>query len=127
MKTNKVVIGMGANVRPYINFAEAIRHLNSYFKICSLSPVGRTKPIGIIEQPDFVNGALLIETTKTFKEVRLILKKIEDDMGRDRTLPKFGPRIIDLDVVKWNNDIVDDDYYTRDFLKKAVDSVQDSN
>lgn len=120
---NKAVIGMGSNINPYINFAEAIRHLHKHFTICSLSPVGRTKPIGMINQPDFVNGALLIKTTEDFDVVRTILKNIEDNMGRDRTQPKFGPRNIDLDIVTWNNNVVDDDYYSRDFLKKAVDSV----
>lgn len=124
MKNNKAVIGMGSNINPYINFTEAIRHLHTYFNICSLSPVGRTKPIGIVNQPDFVNGALLVKTTKTIEEVNVILKKIEDDMGRDRTQPKYGPRVIDLDIVTWNDEVVDEDYYTRDFLKKAVDSVQ---
>jgi 7,8-dihydro-6-hydroxymethylpterin-pyrophosphokinase len=41
-------------------------------------------------------------------------------MGRDRTGPKFGPRCIDLDIVVWNGEIVDEDYYTRDFLQKSV-------
>jgi 2-amino-4-hydroxy-6-hydroxymethyldihydropteridine diphosphokinase len=41
-------------------------------------------------------------------------------MGRDRTIPKFGPRNIDLDIVVWNGTIVDEDYYTRDFLQKSV-------
>ena len=50
-------------------------------------------------------------------------KKIEDKMGRDRTAPKFGPRNIDLDIVVWNGEIVDDDYYTRDFLQKSVREI----
>jgi 7,8-dihydro-6-hydroxymethylpterin-pyrophosphokinase len=44
-------------------------------------------------------------------------------MGRDRTAPKFGPRNIDLDIVVWNGEIVDNDYYTRDFLQKSVDEI----
>jgi len=44
-------------------------------------------------------------------------------MGRDRTVAKFGPRCIDLDIAVWNGEIVDKDYYTRDFLKKSVDEI----
>jgi 7,8-dihydro-6-hydroxymethylpterin-pyrophosphokinase len=38
-------------------------------------------------------------------------------MGRDRSQKKFGPRNIDLDVLTWNGEIVDPDYYTREYLR----------
>jgi len=41
-------------------------------------------------------------------------------MGRDRSQEKFGPRNIDLDILIWNNAIVDPDYYTRDFLRNSA-------
>jgi 2-amino-4-hydroxy-6-hydroxymethyldihydropteridine diphosphokinase len=58
------------------------------------------------------------------EELTRYLKKLEDRLGRDRTLPKFGPRVIDLDVIVWNSEIVDDDYYKRDFVKKTVDELK---
>jgi 2-amino-4-hydroxy-6-hydroxymethyldihydropteridine diphosphokinase len=67
-----------------------------------------------------MNGALKIQTTLEREDLNVLLKGIEDQMGRDRTAPKFGPRNIDLDIVVWNGEIVDDDYYTRDFLQKSV-------
>ena len=57
------------------------------------------------------------------EEFSAYLKKIEDRLKRDRTQPRFGPRTIDLDVVVWNGKVVDRDYYTREFLKNAVDEV----
>jgi 2-amino-4-hydroxy-6-hydroxymethyldihydropteridine diphosphokinase len=45
---------------------------------------------------------------------------LEDWMGRDRSQKKFGPRNIDLDILIWNDAIVDPDYYTRDFLRKSA-------
>jgi 2-amino-4-hydroxy-6-hydroxymethyldihydropteridine diphosphokinase len=83
----------------------------------------KTKPIGISTQPDFTNGALKIRTNLNQEDLTKLLKSIEDDMGRDRSVPKFGPRCIDLDIAVWNGEIVDDDYYTRDFLKKSVDEI----
>jgi len=44
-------------------------------------------------------------------------------MGRDRSLPKFGPRTIDLDILIWNKKVVDEDYYKRDFLRKGVEEI----
>jgi 2-amino-4-hydroxy-6-hydroxymethyldihydropteridine diphosphokinase len=44
-------------------------------------------------------------------------------MGRDRSLPKSGPRVIDLDILIWNREVVDEDYYERDFLRKGVAEI----
>jgi len=41
-------------------------------------------------------------------------------MGRDRSQKKFGPRNIDLDILIWNNVVVDQDYYTRSFLRNSA-------
>ena len=103
----------------------AVEHLHRYFCIVSVSSFISTKPIGITDQPDFLNGVIKLETPKTKEEVKAILKQIEDAMGRDRTAPKFGPRSIDLDVLIWNGQVVDDDYYTRDFLQNLVAEIRD--
>ncbi len=57
-------------------------------------------------------------------EVVAKLKGMEDDMGRDRSRPKFGPREIDLDVIIWNQNVVDEDYYERDFLGQLVKGLK---
>lgn len=123
MCDNLVVIGMGSNIEPYLNFAEAIQRLKQKIKIIKLSSLQITKPVGIIDQADFINGALLAKTDMVYADLKLFLKKIEDDMGRDRSAPKYGPRNIDLDIVIWNEKVVDDDYYSRDFLKDAVEEL----
>jgi 2-amino-4-hydroxy-6-hydroxymethyldihydropteridine diphosphokinase len=51
------------------------------------------------------------------------LKDLEARLGRVRTENKFGPRTIDIDVVVWNGEIVNEDYYTRDFVRNAVDEL----
>jgi len=82
-----------------------------------------TKPLGITDQPDFVNGAMKGLTPHSRNELNQQLKVIEDRLGRDRSRAKFGPREIDLDIVVWNGEIVDADYFSRDFLKSVVDQV----
>jgi len=56
----------------------------------------------------------------SLEKLSLYLKMLEDQMGRDRSQEKFGPRNIDLDILIWNNAIVDPDYYTRDFLRNSA-------
>ena len=120
---HEVVIGLGSNIDPEANLEQAVLELKSRFKVSKRSKWTRTKPIGIQDQPDFYNGALLIETELEQQSLKKELKRIEDILGRDRTLPKFGPRTIDLDILIWNKKVVDEDYYERDFLRKGVEEI----
>ena len=120
---HEVVIGLGSNIDPEANLEQAVQELKSRFKVSKRSQWTRTKPIGIQEQPDFYNGALLMETELEQQSLKKELKRIEDILGRDRSLPKFGPRTIDLDILIWNKKVVDEDYYERDFLRKGVEEI----
>ena len=120
---HEVVIGLGSNIDPEANLEQAVLELKSRFKVSKRSQWTRTKPIGIQDQPDFYNGALLMETELEQQSLKKELKRIEDILGRDRSLPKFGPRTIDLDILIWNKKVVDEDYYERDFLRKVVEEI----
>ena len=120
---HEVVIGLGSNIDPEVNLEQAVLELKSRFKVSKRSQWTRTKPIGIQDQPDFYNGALLMETELEQQSLKKELKQIEDILGRDRSLPKFGPRTIDLDILIWNKKVVDEDYYERDFLRKGVEEI----
>jgi 2-amino-4-hydroxy-6-hydroxymethyldihydropteridine diphosphokinase len=122
---NRVIISLGSNIDPMYNIGEALSILGESVEVVKVSRLVRTSPIGMSDQPDFINGAVRIDTHLPQPELLKLLKTIEDRLGRDRTLPKYGPRTIDLDVVVWNGTISDPDYYTRSFLKEAVDEVAD--
>ena len=120
---HEVVIGLGSNIDPEANLEQAVQELKSRCKVSKRSQWTRTKPIGIQDQPDFYNGALLMETELEQQSLKQELKRIEDILGRDRSLPKFGPRTIDLDILIWNKKVVNEDYYERDFLRKGVEEI----
>ena len=121
--THEVVIGLGSNINPETHLEKAVKELTSRFHVSRKSSWSRTKPLGITDQPDFLNGALLMETDLEQKALKHELQEIENRMGRDRSLPKNGPRVIDLDIVVWNKKIVDEDYYKRDFLRRGVAEI----
>jgi len=121
---NECVISIGSNINPESNIQSALMILKKEVQVKGVSSWTKTTPIGIIDQDDFINGAVKIYTTMKKEKLIRYLKKLEDRLGRDRTLPKFGPRVIDLDVIVWNSAIVDDDYYKRDFVKNAVDELK---
>lgn len=120
---NSVIIGIGSNIDAEHNIPKMLDILKMNVEVVKVSAMLKTKPIGIEDQPDFINGAVKIKTILELDELTKLLKSIEDKMGRDRTSPKFGPRNIDLDIATWNGEIVDKDYYTRDFLQKSVDEL----
>jgi 2-amino-4-hydroxy-6-hydroxymethyldihydropteridine diphosphokinase len=121
--SNEAVIALGSNIEAEKNIEEAFSRLQSCFKLVRKAGPILTSPIGIADQPDFLNAVALIETALSIEELVSVLKKIEDEMGRDRSRAKFGPREIDLDVLSWNGLVVDEDYYERDFLRQLVQEL----
>jgi 2-amino-4-hydroxy-6-hydroxymethyldihydropteridine diphosphokinase len=122
-KKNVAIISIGSNIDAEKNVARMLKILGNEVKIQKISTLLKTKPIGIENQPDFTNGAVKIKTNRGKGELNQLLKTIEDQLGRDRSVPKFGPRTIDLDIVVWNDEIVDEDYHSRDFLQRSVEEV----
>jgi 2-amino-4-hydroxy-6-hydroxymethyldihydropteridine diphosphokinase len=120
---NRAVIGIGSNIDPETNIVKAKRILENEQTLIRESSFTKTKPVGNALQPDFINGALLIESTLTFHELKTYLREVENRLGRIRTADKYSPRTVDLDIVVWNGTIVDDDYYSRDFLINSVHEV----
>ena len=121
---NECIIGIGSNINPENNIKDSLMILEKEVEVKEVSSWVKTTPIGITDQDDFINSAVKIRTAMTKEKLVHYLKKLEDRLGRDRTLPKFGPRVIDLDIIVWNNEIVDNDYYERDFTRNAVDELK---
>ena len=120
---NAVIIGIGSNICPEENIGAALERMGEVMEIIKVSGFFLTAPIGITDQPAFLNGAVKVNTLLEMEELQSLLKSIENILGRDRTLPKFGPRTIDLDIVAWNGKIVDNDYFSRNFLRESVDEI----
>jgi 2-amino-4-hydroxy-6-hydroxymethyldihydropteridine diphosphokinase len=120
---HECIVGVGSNIEPKKNIKLAIDLLRKDFEILAVSSFIQSSPIGMHNQPDFLNGAVKLKVNQEFESFRMHLKAIENQLKRDRTGPRFSPRTIDLDIVVWDGKIVDNDYFTRDFLKKSVDEI----
>jgi len=123
MKKNVAAISVGSNINPDANIAKAKEYLGADHTLLAESDFVTTDPIGFLDQPDFVNGAWLIETELGRDDLQAALKEIEKKCDRVVAANKFGPRTIDLDVAVWNNEVVDPDIYERDFLKQAIRQI----
>jgi 2-amino-4-hydroxy-6-hydroxymethyldihydropteridine diphosphokinase len=75
-------------------------------QLVSRSSVYETAPWGITDQPTFYNQALELETTHGAMRLLELLLIIERKMGRERH-EKYGPRTIDIDILFFNQDIIE--------------------
>ena len=98
-------IGIGSNLgTPGKNCIEAIEKISSTkdIKIISRSSFYQTEPIGGVQQDWFVNSAIKIKTNLSPTHLLSNLLNIESAMGRTRE-EKWGPRLIDLDLLFYGN------------------------
>jgi 2-amino-4-hydroxy-6-hydroxymethyldihydropteridine diphosphokinase len=120
---NVAVVSIGSNISPDVNVKKACERLNKEFVVRSVSSFVRTKPLGGVQQSDFTNGVIMLEVDLDIETLKARLKLIEVELGRRERDNKWGPREIDLDVLIWNGQVVDRDYYERDFLQNAVREI----
>ncbi len=100
-----VVIALGSNIAPEHNLPRAMRSLKDMAgRPLKVSQVYETPPVGSPGSPWFLNAAVLLETHRALPGLRMVLRRIEAQLGRVRTQDPNAPRTIDLDPVLWRDD-----------------------
>jgi 2-amino-4-hydroxy-6-hydroxymethyldihydropteridine diphosphokinase len=90
------------------NLNEAVRRVGALGRVVAVSSFFDTEPVGYLDQPRFLNGALLLETSLSAEELMRALLAIETAMGRVRVIDK-GPRVIDLDLLLMGDAVIETD------------------
>lgn len=106
-----ILIGLGSNLGDRKNnILTAIKKLNEHQEISieKISSLYETKPVGVTEQPDFLNGAISICTTLSPFELLTVCLNVECQMGRIRE-KRWGPRNIDIDILVYQDLIIQDE------------------
>ena len=107
----RAFVGIGSNLG---DREATIRHALSELarvpgvQVVRVSMLRETDPVGITDQPRFLNGAAEIETTLDARGLLDALLAVERTLGRLRTGPRFGPRTIDLDLLVFGGEILDE-------------------
>ena len=127
-----VYIGIGSNLGDREeNCIRAVELLEKRgIPVTKKSALHETKPWGVKDQPLFLNMAIEIETALSPRELLKILKEIEKETGREPA-SRWGPRIIDLDILLFNASVVDEDHlriphplmHERDFVLKPLSEI----
>ncbi len=110
MKTqiHRVFLGLGSNMGGRkANCLYAVDKLKDRagLSIIRQSSLYETPPWGVKTQPAFINMVIEAETTLTPEELLIRIKRIEREMGRERTI-RWGPRLIDIDILLYDSRII---------------------
>lgn len=108
---HRAYIGIGSNMgnrMEYIEQAIETMEGESDIRVENISNLIETKPYGGVEQDDFLNGCVAIDTLKDPEELLDFLLDVEQQAGRERKI-HWGPRTLDLDILLYDDIIMDQD------------------
>lgn len=107
---NEVYLLLGSNINREYNLPEAVRLLHMMTEVVAVSTVYETAPVGLTEQPAFFNAAAHIRTPLSPLAIKqTIIDVIEQKLQRVRQADKNAPRTIDLDIVLFNQAVLEYD------------------
>jgi 2-amino-4-hydroxy-6-hydroxymethyldihydropteridine diphosphokinase len=107
----KAFIGLGANLgdrEATLRRALELLGAEQGIEVVRVSSFRETDPVGIVDQPRFVNAATEVSTTLEAGELLRRLLAIEQLLGRTRSGPRLGPRTIDLDLLLYDEERIDE-------------------
>jgi 2-amino-4-hydroxy-6-hydroxymethyldihydropteridine diphosphokinase len=107
----RAYIGLGANLGDRAaTLARALELLGERpeIEIVAVSSFRETDPVGVLDQPRFLNGAAVIETVLPPETLLEALLDVERALGRTREGPRYGPRTVDLDLLLMNGATLDE-------------------
>ena len=101
-----VYVGLGSNLDRENRLRRAVAALRAEFGELRLSPVYDSAAVGF-DGSNFLNLVAGFDSDLEAAELVAVFHRIEDDLGRDRSLPKFASRPIDLDILLYGSEIID--------------------
>ncbi len=106
----RAYIGLGANLgerEATLRRAIELLDLTASVDVVAVSAFRETAPVGLVEQPTFLNAAVEVKTDLAPPDLLAALLAVERALGRTRDGPRFGPRVIDLDLLLYGDRAVE--------------------
>ena len=106
----RAYVGLGANLgdRERTLRAAVDALSGAGVEVVAVSTLLETEPVGVGEQPPYLNGAAELETTLTARELLDRLLALEQRFGRIRVPGEHGPRTLDLDLLLYGDEVIDE-------------------
>ena len=108
----RAYVGVGANLgdrESVIRRAVALLGETPGVVVRAVSTLRETEPWGPVAQPPFLNGAVALDTALGARELLEVLLAVERQLGRTRAGPRYGPRTIDLDLLLYGAETIEED------------------
>jgi 2-amino-4-hydroxy-6-hydroxymethyldihydropteridine diphosphokinase len=104
-------IGLGSNLgdrEAFLRRALELLRAEPEIDVTAVSSVRETDPVGLVDQPRFLNAVARVETDLAPRELLDRMLAAERELGRRRDGPRFGPRTIDLDLLIYGDEEIDE-------------------
>lgn len=123
----RAFIGVASNIAPEQNVHKALHELGQSVHLVSISTFYREPALDRPEEPDFYNGVAAIDTDLPPLKLKWeVLRRIEADLGRQRSADKNASRTIDLDLLLYGDLVVSSNELTipdPDIVKRAFVAI----
>jgi 2-amino-4-hydroxy-6-hydroxymethyldihydropteridine diphosphokinase len=107
----RAYVGLGSNLGDREHMIWGAVHMlafNPDVEVAAVSTLRETDPVGYLDQPQFLNAAAAVDTELSPRALLDLLLTVERELGRTRDGPRFGPRTIDLDLLLYGDETVDE-------------------
>jgi 2-amino-4-hydroxy-6-hydroxymethyldihydropteridine diphosphokinase len=105
----RAFLGLGGNLpESGVALTRAVQELRGIGGVIRTSSLYAGAPRDYLEQPDFTNAVVELQTDLSPEDLLIALKRLELSLGRDPTGTRFGPRLIDLDILAIDGKCVTD-------------------
>ena len=104
----RAYVGLGSNLGDReATLRRALELLGERVVVVAVSSFRETEPWGYDDQPAFLNAAAAVDTELSSRELLDALLEVERALGRTRDSPRYGPRTVDLDLLLYGDEVVD--------------------
>ena len=122
-KTFEAYILVGSNIEPESNLLRAVARLRENTRVNAISSVWETHAVGSLG-PNFLNCVVRVSSDQSQLELKTnLLAPIETELGRERSSNKFAPRTIDLDIILFNNEILEPRIWEEIFIAAPLSEL----
>jgi 2-amino-4-hydroxy-6-hydroxymethyldihydropteridine diphosphokinase len=107
----KAYVGLGSNLgdrEGFLRRAVELLRDEPEIDVTAVSSVRETDPVDFVDQPRFLNAAMAVETSLPAQALLERLLAVEKALGRRREGPRYGPRTIDIDLLLYGDEVVDE-------------------
>ena len=120
---NTVIISIGSNENREENIQQCRESLTSMFSSIYFSSTSVTKPYGEQYKNDFLNQLVLIYSDQNLSDIQRKIKQLEKEIGREDEDKTNGSVKIDIDIIKWNDQVLKEKDWQRNYVKDLLSSL----